>query len=693
MHGSLSLSPDGSFIYTPTTGFVGTDSFTFAPFDGSLHGANTTAVITVQADPTLAANSPPVATNDSYSVLHDTTLTVPSWQGPLANDTDPNGRFLTASLLTNPVDGTLQFNIGGSFQYIPKAGFVGTDSFTYQVSNGFATSSAATVTLNVTDAAPTVSPVSYTTVHGQTLIIPSSRGVLASATDADADSLTAALVSQPAHGSISLAVDGSFIYTPQASFLGTDSFTFSVSDGARTTAPVTATIQVTDTAPVATAASYQLPHDSTLNVASSIGVLASATDADGDSLTAMLVTQATHGTVALQANGSFTYVPNAGYIGTDSFSFKASDGFLASTPVVVSLTITNPAPTAENAAYLYSPGSTLSISQAGGLQAYGYDPEEYTLTPQLVHGASHGTLTLNSNGSFTYDPQSGFTGNDSFTYEVTNGWGTSTVATVALEALPGPTSTLTVAAPVAYNVTYQLDHDTHLSTLTSGSGLLASAIEPEGFPLTATLVSNVSHGTLSLLPDGAFVYQPTAGFTGVDQFTYSVSNGLATSNVAIVSLDVTDTAPNAGLPITYTNTANNTLSVLASTGLLRGATDADHDALTAQVVTGSAPGSSLSVAPDGSFSYTPPAGFVGTDSFTFDVNDGVLNSLPQTVSIVVTDTPPSVPSLTYSILHDTMLIVSSAPTGPAGSIPGLPGQPGGGEQGVLASAINPSGNP
>ena len=79
-------------------------------------------------------------------------------------------------------------------------------------------------------------------------------------------------------------------------------------------------------------------------------------------------------------------------------------------------------------------------------------------------------------------------------------------------------------------VIYQVKHDSYLSTLTSGTGLLGYASDPEDFPLTASPVSSVSHGTLVLLPDGAFLYQPAAGFIGTDAFTYQVSNGWSSSS-------------------------------------------------------------------------------------------------------------------------------------------------------------------
>ncbi|WP_042509890.1 Ig-like domain-containing protein, partial [Mycolicibacterium neoaurum] len=195
-------------------------------------------------------NTPPVARGDGYSTMQDAALTMTAGDGVLANDTDANGNPITARLVTGPANGTLTLTSDGSFTYTPDAGFSGTDSFSYRADDGFSASGPATVTLTVTPVAqPNQPPVavddSYTTAEATTLVVPVGSGVLANDTDDDTTPLAAQLVTGPSHGQLTLAADGSFTYTPDDNFSGTDFFTYSAADGAVTGNSATVSIVVT----------------------------------------------------------------------------------------------------------------------------------------------------------------------------------------------------------------------------------------------------------------------------------------------------------------------------------------------------------------------------------------------------------------------------------------------------------------
>jgi VCBS repeat-containing protein len=166
-------------------------------------------------------------------------------------------------------------------------------------------------------------------------------GVLGNDTDADGNALSAVLVSGPAHGTLALSADGSFSYTPVSNFNGTDSFTYKANDGTADSnvAAVTLTVRPRNDAPVAVNDAYTLAEDTTLTVLAA-GVLGNDTDLDGDNLTAVLVSGPSHGTVAVNADGSFTYTPAANYNGSDGFTYKANDGTADSNVATVSLTVT-----------------------------------------------------------------------------------------------------------------------------------------------------------------------------------------------------------------------------------------------------------------------------------------------------------------------------------------------------------------
>lgn len=152
--------------------------------------------------------------------------------------------------------------------------------------------------------------------------------------------LTLEVTSGPSHGTLDLANDGTVAYTPATNYSGSDSFTYRVWDGIQFWLPATATVTVTavNDAPDANEDFYSTIMNETLAVAAP-GVLANDTDIESDPLTAAKVTSPAHGAVTLNADGSFTYTPAAGYIGADSFTYKANDGTADSVATTVNLTV------------------------------------------------------------------------------------------------------------------------------------------------------------------------------------------------------------------------------------------------------------------------------------------------------------------------------------------------------------------
>ncbi|NJM60003.1 MAG: tandem-95 repeat protein [Oscillatoriales cyanobacterium RU_3_3] len=202
----------------------------------------------------VSVNNFPVAANDTYTVLHDKVL--PGLPSVLSNDTDANGDLLTATLVTGPTKGKIFLNPAGDFTYTPNPGFVGTDSFTYTVSDGTdANTVPATVNINVTNSAPLANPDTYNILHDKPLSVAFPLGVLSNDTDADFDFLSATLVTGPTKGTIAFNASGDFTYTPKAGFVGTDTFTYNVTDGAATV-PATVTINVTSNPPIAQPDNY-----------------------------------------------------------------------------------------------------------------------------------------------------------------------------------------------------------------------------------------------------------------------------------------------------------------------------------------------------------------------------------------------------------------------------------------------------
>jgi VCBS repeat-containing protein len=235
----------------------------------------------------------------------------------LGNDTDPEGQPLTAVLQTGPTEGSLTLNSNGNFTYTPNTNFNGTDSFTYFANDGTANSNlAATVTITVgaVNDLHVATDDAYT-IDEDILLSVAAPGVLANDTDPEGQPLTAVLQSGPGSGSLTLNSNGSFTYTPNADFSGTDSFTYFANDGTANSnlaATVIITVNQVPDPPTAVDDSYSTNEDTTLNIASP-GVLANDNDPDGDSLSAVLESGPTDGSLILNSNGSFNYTPNTNF--------------------------------------------------------------------------------------------------------------------------------------------------------------------------------------------------------------------------------------------------------------------------------------------------------------------------------------------------------------------------------------------
>ena len=224
--------------------------------------------------------------------------------------------------------------------------------------------------------------------------------------------------------------------------------------------------------PVANNDSYNVDKNVELTVSAANGVLANDTDPNSLTLTATLNTAAAHGIVNLASNGSFTYEPTAGYVGTDSFTYTATDGTATSNVATVTLTVAAVPGTVANQSYTMFENQQLSIATPGLLTG-SFDSNGPPLTAQLVNQASNGVATVNSNGSFTYQPNANFSGTDSFSFEGYDGIYDTNVATVTI------TVTQVTQAPTAANYQFHVEEN---GQLTIGTAPLQSVIAlPESF--------------------------------------------------------------------------------------------------------------------------------------------------------------------------------------------------------------------
>ncbi len=531
-HGTVTLNADGSFVYTPTAGYFGTDSFTYTALDAGLLSSTATVTINIAK-----LNHAPVAGSETYTTNQNIPLNVLA-PGLLANDLDSDADPLTAVLVSGPANGTLVLNPDGSFTYTPALMYAGPDSFTYRASDGALQSADTVVNISVlaTNTAPVANDDSYTTAEDSPLDI-TAPGVMVNDIDAEGNTLTATVVTGPAHGTLTLNANGSFRYTPVANFNGPDSFTYQVSDGGLTSNIANVAINVTSVndAPIVVNDTYSTSEDITLTI-SAPGVIGNDTDADGDAITATLVTGPTKGTLTFNASGAFTYVPNGNVNGPDSFTYRVSDGTATSLIATVALNViaVNDPPVARNESYATNEDTALSVA-APGLLANDTDIEGSPLTAAVVTAPAHGTVTISANGAFVYRPAANYNGPDSFTYRSSDGGTTSNIATVAI------TVNAVNDAPSANADSYSTLQN--LAINTPAPGVLTNDVDVDGDALTVQLSTAPSNGTLTLNANGSFSYVPNLDFVGSDSFTYVAKDATSQSSPVTVSITVLPPGP------------------------------------------------------------------------------------------------------------------------------------------------------
>ena len=569
-------------------------------------------------------NRAPVAVDDSDATVQDEPVIV----DVQANDSDADGDALTTVSTTTPANGTTAINAGDTVTYTPNSGFVGSDSFDYTIEDGFGGSATATVTVavaNVND------PPVVDAVPNQADLENDAVSLQIVASDVDgpnplsysATGLPPDVTINSSTGLISGTVSFDAVVHP--AIQDVYAVTVEVSDGIDTT-PVSFDWTITDVnrAPVAVDDSDSTLHDTSVT----IDVLANDSDADGDTLTVSGVTQGANGSVAVNVDNTVTYTPDTGFVGTDSFTYTNDDGFGGSGTATVTVNVTNQAPVAVDDVYATQQGQPLSVP-APGVLTNDSDADGDPLTAVQQTGTSNGAVTLTDDGSFTYTPNGGFIGQDSFTYVANDGIADSNVATVTVNV------TEVNLPPVVDNPGPQTDDED------AGVSLQIVASDPNGDVLdyTATgLPPGLSIDPSSGLISGTVSFDAVThpDLSAVYPVTVSVSDG--NNPAETVNFDWTVNDVNRA-PVAVDDAVTTGVDTPVTVDVLANDSDADGDVLTV-VNTTVPPNGSAVINPDGTVTYTPNTGFTGTDAFDYTIEDGFGGSATATVTITVVAGPP-----------------------------------------------------
>jgi len=438
-----------------------------------------------------------------------------------------------------------------------------------------------------------------------------------------------------AHGKVVINSDGTFIYTPNANYFGSDTFTYQVcdsdTDAACSTGTVTITVNPIQDAPVTTDDVFSTQEDTDLVVLCDC-MLINDHDPDGDPLTGNVVQNVSHGTLVFAPNGTFTYTPDKDFFGVDTFTYMATDGHFTTGPALVTINVipVNDPPVAVNDVVT----AVEDVPSALPILANDSDVDDVITASMVVITTppTHGIIQI-VGGEVIYTSSPDYFGPDGFTYVLKDLAGAlSNTATVAITVTP------VNDAPVAVADTGTTPEDVPV-TLTV---LLNDTDVDNALDVTSIIATNPAHGALEIKPDGSIIYTPAKASYGTDSFTYTVKDVAgALSLPAAVTLTVT---PVNDPPVATTDNATTPENTPVDIPVLDNDTDIDNPLQPGNVVVVTPPThGTTTVTPGGEVTYTPNPGYIGDDSFSYTVKDpDGLVSTPGIVIVTVTPTngPP-----------------------------------------------------
>jgi len=437
-NGTVTVNGDGTVKYTPNTNFNGTDTFTYTNDEGN------TATVTVTVNP---VDDPTTIVNDSATTDEDTAVNI----DVLANDTDVDTKSPVASV-TQGANGTVTVNGDGTVKYTPNTNFNGTDTFTYTNDEG--NTATVTVTVNPVNDAPTAEDDSQSTPVNTPVSVP----VLNNDHDIDGDTLIITDVDTTGtNGTVTWDANGTVIFTPNTDFIGTTTFSYTVSDGNGGTDTATVTITTIDPEDPANNAVTAVADSVNIEMNTNIDILVLTNDYDPENDDFNLTSIATapqHGTASINNNGTpddarddfITYVPANNFIGTDTFEYEITDENGNTDIAIVSIRVIDPVadsvPNAVADAAMTDQNSPVTINVLDNDSHPNNDDLNITAFTQPANGVvtvdDGGTPADPSDDRLVYTPNPGFKGHDTFMYTITdsNGDTASAAVTVTVGTVP-----------------------------------------------------------------------------------------------------------------------------------------------------------------------------------------------------------------------------------------------------------------
>lgn len=596
-----------------------------------------------------------VTTTNTAPNIYPTTTTgsedSPQINGTLSGvDLNPGDSIFFEAFGGNmTLNGTVNIDSSGSFQYFPNANYCWTDDFSFRAADqlwSYADPVNHTIQVGCVNDVPVAINNTGSAIAGIPLMI----NVLANDTDVDTpyeiQTFTIVSFSAPANGTL-LINSNQLRYTPNLGFSGTEVFSYRMTDqsGALSNSGVvTVSVTIANTPPNVTGTGYTFNEDTLLSRT------LTWSDNEGDMLTYTASVLPTNWTLVLFANGSFTYTPNSNYFWSDSFDFRANDGAISSAPATVSLTINSvgDAPIAINDNYTLNQDTTLYIP----VRSNDNDVDSTVLTFTGYINPSNGVISI-SGTWFDYTPNTGYIGWDSFSYQLIDELNlTSNIATVTLNV------TSTNTAPTANSGSFSINEDIILSGALTGT-------DPQGSTLTYIIDTLPAQGTLSVSGTWVFIYTPATNYFWSDSFVFHVSDGILSSSGVMVNIMINSVND---IPVANTLSFTSTGNSMASSGYFYTSllTASDIESVGLSFTTATLPiNGLLTLSSTGVFTYLPALWYIGPDSFTFTAFDWSATSPATTVNITIISNGVIVPQV---LDHFSITSPSTAYSGQAFSI-------------------------
>uniref|UniRef100_UPI0026EBAFB1 retention module-containing protein n=1 Tax=Seleniivibrio woodruffii TaxID=1078050 RepID=UPI0026EBAFB1 len=539
----FTLNEDGTYTFDPSSydylaegeQTVLTIDYTVTDSAGEISYESITITVT-------GVNDAPVVSDISFSATEDTSVTI-SAATLLAQATDIDGDNLSIAGITSVTGGTLVDNGNGTYTFTPDKDFNGEATFEFSVTDGIETVSAtAKIDVAAVNDAPVAADAIVETTEDTVL-----TGTLPVASDIDADSVTYALDGDAAHGAVVINSDGTYTYTPAENYNGEDSFSYTVSDGKGGTNTYNIYVSVAPANDAPTAADTTIATDEDTVVT---GTLPAAADIDGDDVTYSLDTDAAHGTVTVNADGTYTYTPADNYNGDDSFSYTVSDGKGGTNTYNVAISVG----AVNDAAVLGSDVKDLTegndVLTTGGLLSISDVDSAVEFVAQTDTQGTYGKFSIGTDGAWTYATDTnmnsladGETVTETFT--VRSADGTETTVTVNITGTND-------AATVSSDTVNLTESDTILTT----GGVLSITDVDSAAEFVAQTDTQGAYGKFSIGTDGTWTYATDTnmnsladGETVTETFTVRSADGTettvtvnitGTNDAAVVSSDVKD---------------------------------------------------------------------------------------------------------------------------------------------------------